>query len=50
MQSTEVFYKKGILKKFAKFTRKHLSQSLYFNKVAGHSFAGFISTVTFPLF
>ena len=32
---TNVFYKKGILKNFAKFTRKHLCQSLSFNKVAG---------------
>ena len=27
--------KKGVLKKLAKFTGKHLSQSLFFNKVAG---------------
>ena len=27
--------KKGVLKNFAKFTRKHLRQSLLFNKVAG---------------
>ena len=31
----EVFYKKGVLKKLAKFTGKHLSQGLLFNKVAG---------------
>ena len=30
----EVFYKKGVLRKFAKFTGKHLCQSLFFNKVA----------------
>ena len=30
-----VFYKKGVLKNFAKFTGKHLRQSLIFNKVAG---------------
>ena len=29
----EVFYKKGVLKNFAKFTGKHLCQSLFFNKV-----------------
>ena len=29
----EVFYKKGIIKNFAKFTGKHLCQSLFFNKV-----------------
>ena len=27
--------KKGVLRNFAKFTGKHLCQSLYFNKVAG---------------
>ena len=27
--------KKGVLKKFGKFTGKHLCQSLFFNKVAG---------------
>ena len=31
----EVFYKKVVLKNFAKFTGKHLCQSLVFNKVAG---------------
>ena len=31
----EVFYKKNVLRNFAKFTGKHLWQSLYFNKVAG---------------
>ena len=30
----EVFCKKGVLRNFAKFTRKHLCQSLFFNKVA----------------
>ena len=34
-QPPEVFYKKCILKNFAKFTGKHLCQSLFFNKVAG---------------
>ena len=29
----EVFCTKGVLKNFAKFTGKHLSQSLFFNKV-----------------
>ena len=29
----EVFCKKGVLKNFAKFTGKHLCQSLFFNKV-----------------
>ena len=31
----EVFCKKGVLRNFAKFTGKHLCQSLFFNKVAG---------------
>ena len=34
-KSGEVFYKKGILKYFATFTRKQQCQSLLFNKVAG---------------
>ena len=33
----EVFYNIGFLKNFAKFTGKHLCQSLFFNKVAGVS-------------
>ena len=31
----EVFYKKGVLRNFTKFTRTHLYHSLFFNKVAG---------------
>ena len=31
----EVFCEKGVLENFAKFTGKHLCQSLFFNKVAG---------------
>ena len=31
----EVFCSKGVLKHFAKFTGKHLCQSVVFNKVAG---------------
>ena len=31
----EVFCEKGVLTNFAKFTGKHLCQSLFFNKVAG---------------
>ena len=31
----EVFCEKGILRNFAKFTGKHLCQSLFFSKVAG---------------
>ena len=31
----EVFCKKCVLRSFAKFTRKHLCQSLFFNKVTG---------------
>ena len=36
-QLLEVFYKKGVLIIFAKFTGKHLCQCLFFNKVAGVS-------------
>ena len=32
----EVFCKKGVLRNLAKFTGKHLCQSLFFNKVAGN--------------
>ena len=31
----ELFYKKGVLRNFARFTGKHLCWSLFFNKVAG---------------
>ena len=31
----QVFCEKGALRNFAKFTGKHLCQSLFFNKVAG---------------
>ena len=34
-QPQEVFYKKGVLKNSAKFTRKHLCHSLPYNEVAG---------------
>ena len=34
-QPAEVFYKKGVLRNFTKFTGKHLCQSLFYNKVAG---------------
>ena len=33
--SPEVFCKKGVLRKLAKFLGKHLYQSLFFNQVAG---------------
>ena len=36
-QPAEVFYKKGVPRNFAKFTRKHLGQRLSFNKNAGLS-------------
>ena len=32
----EVFCGEGVLSNFAEFTGKHLSQSLFFDKVAGH--------------
>ena len=31
----ELFRKKGVLRKFAKFTGKYLCQNLFYNKVAG---------------
>ena len=34
-QPLEVFCKKVVLRNFAKFTRKHLRQRLFFNKIAG---------------
>ena len=34
-QPPEVFWKKGVPRNFAKFIGKHLSQSLFLNKVAG---------------
>ena len=34
----EVFCEKGVLRNFAKFTGKHLRQSLFFNKVAACNF------------
>ena len=34
-QPPEVFYKKGVLNNFVKFTGKQQCQSLFFNKVAG---------------
>ena len=39
MQPAKVFYKKGVPRNFAKFTRKHLGQRLFFNKNAGLSLA-----------
>ena len=44
----QVFCKKGVLGNFAKFTGKHLCQSLFFNKVAGLrpvDFATFLRTL-----
>ena len=40
-QPPEVFCKKGVLKNFVKFTGKHLSQGLFFNKVADLTTASF---------
>ena len=34
-QTPEVYYKKDVLKNFAKLTEKHLCQSPFFNKIAG---------------
>ena len=45
----ELFYKKGVLRKFAKFLGKQLCQSLFFNKVAGLpvNFVKFLRTAFF---
>ena len=43
----DVFCKKGIFKNFAKFTGKHLCQSLFFNKVVGLRSAKFLRTPFF---
>ena len=34
-QTSDVFYKKVVLKNFAEFIGKHLSQSLFLNNIAG---------------
>ena len=47
-QPPEVFYKKLVLKKFAKFTVKYLCQSLFFNKVAGLRQIGPVVKHNFP--
>ena len=36
-QPSEMLHKKAVLKNVSKFTGKQLCQSLFFNKVAGHS-------------
>ena len=46
-QPPEVFTKKCNLKSFAKFTGKHLFQSLLFNEVAGFSACSFIKKETY---
>ena len=38
----KVFYKKDVLRNFAKLTRKHLCQGLFFNKVPGNFLIFFI--------
>ena len=49
-QSPDVFCKKRCSQKFSKIHRKHLCQSLYFNKVAGlrPQECNFIKTETLP--
>ena len=47
-QPLEAFYKKGVLKNFAKFTGKYLCQSLFFNKVATLSPVNFAKFITAP--
>ena len=45
-QPPEVFYKKSVLRYFAKFTAKHLCQSLFFNKVCRPQPCNFIEKET----
>ena len=45
----ESFCKKGILEDFEKFTRKHLCQSLFFNKVEGQPATSLIKKETLVL-
>ena len=48
-QPSEVFYAKGVIRNFTKFTGKHLCQSLFFNKVAGLRHRCFpVNFVKFP--
>ena len=46
-QPLKVFYKKVVLRHFAKFTGTHLCQSLFFNKVAGLRPATLLNKKTF---
>ena len=45
----ESFCKKGVLEDFEKFTRKHLCQSLFFNKVEGQPATSLIKKETLVL-
>ena len=47
---SEVFCKKGVLRYFARFTGKHLCQSLFFNKVAGLRLWIYSKKITFLFF
>ena len=54
-QPPEVFCKKGVIRNLAKFTGKHLCQSLFLNKVAGAAcrrllLLRYFSLFSFPLF
>ena len=42
----EVFYRKGVLRKVAKFTGKHLRQSLFFTKICRSEACNFIKNET----
>ena len=48
-QPPRCYVRKGVLRNFAKFTGKHLSQSLFFNKVAGLSLATILKKRVFML-
>ena len=43
--TSEVFCKKGVHRNLVKFTGKHMCQSLFFNKVAGHKMVKHTQTI-----
>ena len=47
---SQMFFNIGSLKNFAKFTRKHLRQSFFFNKVAGLRPVNFAKSSRTPIF
>ena len=50
IEAVVVFCKKGVLRNFAKFTGKHLCQSLFLNKVASLRPATFLKRNSYTNF